>query len=82
MVSAKNSHFGWYCPLSVHRNWDLTKCVPSLPLYNAGSKALVSVEGFLFLEPAICFAPSAGSDLVAPAIVTAVVEVDGSAVRQ
>ena len=41
---------------------------PSLPLYNEGSKALDSVEGFFFLEPALCVAPSAGSILAAPAI--------------
>jgi len=40
---------------------------PSLPLHNAGSKALDSVEGFFFLDPAFCFVPGVGSTLAAPA---------------
>ncbi len=42
--------------------------IPSLPLHIAGSKALNSVESFLFVEPAICLSASEISTLVAPAI--------------
>jgi hypothetical protein len=41
---------------------------PSLPFRIAGSKALVSVESFLFVEPAIRLSASEVPTLVAPAI--------------
>jgi hypothetical protein len=41
---------------------------PSLPFSIAGSKALDSVESFLFVEPAIRFFTTEVSTLVAPAI--------------
>lgn len=36
MGIAKNGCLGRGCALSVHRDWDLTKCVPSLPLQGIG----------------------------------------------
>lgn len=41
--------------------------LPSLPFPIAGSKALDSVESFLFVEPATCLSASEVSTLVAPA---------------
>jgi len=54
--------------MTTHNFIHVSERIPSLPFPIAGSKALDSVECFLFVEPAIRIIEGEVSTLVAPAI--------------